>query len=358
MSKLINLFLVFTFFSISSFSQDLSKQKELAKQSIEFYQAGKIDDAISTAKEIVENFKQSKDMKSDVKATALINLAFFRRTKIDIEEKPIWGKSKDPKDFDTVRNEATEAESNLREALNLLQDNLETPLVATIMNDLALILQKNYIPQPTEVSKKRIDEAEVLFSKTIAIREKTLGEGNEKTLQTLSNFILLYDRFSNYGKILLLSPKYLANAEKTFGQESKTLLPVLKIYAAILHLVKRDDELKTVVAKIRQIEPQIDGDVFPIKNIISRRNAVIMPKIPVEARNYTDGKIDVTVNVEVNEKGKVTNAVVIDKIHYLIKDAVEEAIKNSTFKPLIIDGKAVAYRGNVPFKLSVTFTQY
>ena len=112
-----------------------------------------------------------------------------------------------------------------------------------------------------------------------------------------------------------------------------------------------------MVAKIRQIEPQIDSDLFPIKNIISRRNAVIMPKIPVEARNYTDGKIDVTVNVEVSEKGKVTNAVVMDKIHHLIKDAVEEAIKNSTFKPLIIDGTAVAYRGNVPFKFTVTFNR-
>lgn len=366
MHKLSRLILLIIFSAISIVAQNTDdKQKELIDKSLKLFQQGQIDQAISANKEAADLLRNSPDAKSDKMITALINGAFMKKAKLEREEKALKAKLEQnplkPREkreetiYDEVRSSALDIENNLREALEISQtvNRSETPLAATVMRDLALILQKNYYPQEVAISRKRIDESEALLTKALAIQEKTLGATHEKTLQTFFDSITLYNKFNNLVKLSSLLPKYLANAEKKYGQNAKELLPALRLQASNLYTIKSDDELKPVLERIKQIDSQ-SGELFPVREISSVQGKRKLPRVPRELIPSGKSKLIEEVMVEIDEKGRVTKAEAKDTLNPGLRQALEEAARDTQFNPVKFNGNPVSARGKIVYNLSFT----
>lgn len=81
--------------------------------------------------------------------------------------------------------------------------------------------------------------------------------------------------------------------------------------------------------------------------------SLVKPAFPVEAAIYQADGSAVSVLVTVDETGNVISAKCSLTCHEALKDAAELAAATSTFKPLVVGGKAVKYEGILLFTFVV-----
>ncbi len=119
----------------------------------------------------------------------------------------------------------------------------QDPRLATSLNNLAVL----YYGQGRDA------QAEPLYQRALAIREKALGPEHPDVAQSLNNLALLYNAQGKYAQAEPLYQRSLVIREKVLGPEHPNVATVLENYADLLHKLNRDAEADKMEARAQAI---------------------------------------------------------------------------------------------------------
>ena len=118
-----------------------------------------------------------------------------------------------------------------------------TPGFATDLNNLAEIYH----------AQGKYAEAEPLYKRALAIREKALGPEHPQTALSFNNLALLYFNQGHYAEAEPLYKRALAIREKALGPEHPNVATTLENYAALLRETGRGAEANKMEARAKEI---------------------------------------------------------------------------------------------------------
>ncbi len=119
----------------------------------------------------------------------------------------------------------------------------QDPRLATSLNNLAVLYY----------AQGRYAQAEPLYQRALAIREKALGPEHPDVAQSLNNLAVLYNAQGKYAQAEPLYQRSLVIREKVLGPEHPNVATVLENYAALLHKLNRDAEADKMEARAQAI---------------------------------------------------------------------------------------------------------
>jgi len=99
----------------------------------------------------------------------------------------------------------------------------------------------------------RYAEAEPLFKRALAIKEKAFGPDHPGVALGLSNLASLYNAQGRYGEAEPLHKRALAIMEKALGPEHPNVATSLENYAKLLRKTERDAEAEELEARGKAI---------------------------------------------------------------------------------------------------------
>ena len=170
-------------------AEEASKADALSRQVIELYEAGKYQEAIPVALQLLELCEKTSGPEHPLTATSLNNLAELYK----------------------MMGDYAKAEPCYNRALAIFEKALgpKHPSTATSLKNLA------------ELYKTTGDyaKAEPLYQRALAISEKALGPEHPSTAASLNNLAELYKAMGDYSKAERLFQRSLAICEKAFGPE-------------------------------------------------------------------------------------------------------------------------------------------
>ncbi|HKC64263.1 MAG TPA: TonB family protein, partial [Pyrinomonadaceae bacterium] len=113
--------------------------------------------------------------------------------------------------------------------------------------------------------------------------------------------------------------------------------------------VKVDEEPPTMTATARAPKPQLR----PVSSGVLNGKAVSLPKpiYPPSARNARVSGM-VTVEVVIDESGKVISAKAIDG-HQFLREAAEQAARGARFSPTVLSGQPMKVSGQITYNFSL-----
>ncbi len=115
----------------------------------------------------------------------------------------------------------------------------QDPRLATSLNNLAVLYN----------AQGRYAQAEPLYQRALAIREKALGPEHPDVAPSLNNLAVLYNAQGKYAQAEPLYRRSLAIREKALGPEHPNVATVLENYAALLHKLNRHAEADKMEAR-------------------------------------------------------------------------------------------------------------
>ena len=119
----------------------------------------------------------------------------------------------------------------------------QDPRLATSLNNLALLYR----------AQGKYAQAEPLYKRSLAIREKALGPEHPDLALNLNYLALLYETQGKYAEAEPLYKRSLAIKEKALGPEHPNLAAMLGNYAIFLRKMDRDAEAEELEARARMI---------------------------------------------------------------------------------------------------------
>ena len=173
-------------------AEDASKADFLRRQLAELYQAGKHEEAIHIARQLLEIVEKTSGSEHPETANSLNNLAEL-----------YWATG----DF-------ANAEPLLQRALAIREKALgpEHPNTSTILNNLAELY----------TAMGEYAKAEALYERALAINEKALGPKHPNTVRSLNNLTRLYYSMGDYAKAEPLLRRGLASGQRAPASESES----------------------------------------------------------------------------------------------------------------------------------------
>ena len=117
------------------------------------------------------------------------------------------------------------------------------PRLATSLNNLALLY----------ATQGKYDQAEPLYKRSLAIREKALGPHHPDVAASLNNVAELYRAQGKYDQAEPLYQRSLASWEKALGPDHPDVATALENYALLLRATKRDSEAAPMEARAAAI---------------------------------------------------------------------------------------------------------
>jgi tetratricopeptide (TPR) repeat protein len=97
-------------------------------------------------------------------------------------------------------------------------------------------------------------EADRLYDKTIAFREKAPGTDHTKLAVALENRAIVLSRLGIYEEAEVLYRRALDTFERSFGPDSPRLVPGLQHYAILLRKTKRKKKAKQLERRAAMIK--------------------------------------------------------------------------------------------------------
>jgi tetratricopeptide (TPR) repeat protein len=148
------------------------------------------------------------------------------------------------------------ADTALAEALRIREDrlNAEDPLVAVILNDLAILLAET----------NRRSEAEPLYRRALAIDEKSYGPDNPETATILNNLAVLLAEPNQRGEAEPLFRRALAIDEKSYGPDHPKVATDLSNLALLLNDTNRFSEAEPLYRRALAIDEKSYGPDHPM----------------------------------------------------------------------------------------------
>ena len=96
-------------------------------------------------------------------------------------------------------------------------------------------------------------QAEPLYKRSLAIREKVLGPEHPNVASSLNNLALLYDNQSKYAEAEPLYRRALFVLTKALGPDHPNVATTLENYAVLLRKMDRDNEAEKMEARAQAI---------------------------------------------------------------------------------------------------------
>lgn len=107
-------------------------------------------------------------------------------------------------------------------------------------------------------SQGKYSEAEPLFKRALAIREKTLGPTNPDVASSLNNLAALYHDEGKYSEAEPLYKRALAIWEKALGSDHPDVAQSLENYAALLRKTNREKEAAEMETRAKAIRAKLE----------------------------------------------------------------------------------------------------
>jgi tetratricopeptide (TPR) repeat protein len=371
MKKALFTFIISLILSVSGMTQERPADSDsLNKQIVPLFQQGKFDEAIPLAEKVVENEKRTgKD--SEFHAAALVNLALLHKERLRREQANVANSKSEniAKSTEKIVADADDAEDLLRDALKIYEklSKGETLPAAAARIELAWVLNNFISPMANAPARVRIDEAEKLYTETLATQERLAGNDSGTTLKTVLALGDFYVRWINFEKALPFYERYISAVEKKQGVSSKALVPALRANIEILVITMREKEAEEMAKRVAAItgkpetlpvtNPQlalrarkverVSSSRFPEPDAMDNFRAIISQG--AAAGMMPMGRLLVkraAVNIVVDEKGDVTEAKIADNS---LKNAaeIEAAAKKSKFRPFSYNGVSQKMRGTL-----------
>lgn len=354
--------------SSSSFGQSA---EALNQQIGKLFQQGKFADAIPLAEKAVEIEKRTSKT-SEQYAIALTNLGVIRKEWVKQLRKR--AAELDGNDRRKLLEDATEqgekAKSIFRDALDVyaVTSKTETFGAASVKAQLAWTIHNFVVLYSIAKSREQIDEAERLFSESIATQERLGAADSDLLMRTVLDFADFYMKYVNFEKALPLYAKYSSAVERKYGGNSKGLVPALRAYKEIFSITERPDDAKKMAGRIESITGTPEGITpsFPSLTMRSRKienvkNGAFIPidfSDPNKAFSYGMGSgafspmgrarmNSISVDILVDENGDVVEAKTSTPSKY--SKEVETAAMASKFRPFLYENAAYKLRGRIAY---------
>ncbi|HYO92007.1 MAG TPA: tetratricopeptide repeat-containing protein, partial [Pyrinomonadaceae bacterium] len=234
--------------ALAQSDEALAEANRLKDKCLEFYRAGKYDEAIEHCQRVLLINETALGPEHPDVATSLNNLALLHKTKSEYAKaEPLYLRalairektfaSEHPAVANSLSNlaelyrakgEYAKAEPLYLRALAINEKMLgpEHPFVATVLNNLALLYR----------AKGEYAKAEPLYVRSLAIREKTLGGEHPLVAISLNNLALLHNMKGDYVKAEPLYQRALAIRETAFGNEHPDVAQSLNNLALLRHM--------------------------------------------------------------------------------------------------------------------------
>ena len=226
-------------------AEEASEADSFNRRVVELYQAGKYEQAIPIARQLLEISEKINGPEHPFTAGSLNNLAalydsmgdYAKAEPLYLRALAIREKALGPEHPDTATSlnnlavlydsmgEYAKAEPVYRRALAIREKALgpEHPSTAGSLNNLAALYD----------SMGEYAKAEPLYRHALAIREKALGAEHPDTATSLNNLAALYDSMGDYAKAEPLYRRALAIREKALGAEHPLTATSLNNLAAL-----------------------------------------------------------------------------------------------------------------------------
>ncbi len=138
----------------------------------------------------------------------------------------------------------TEAEKLLKLALAEAEKfGSSDPRMATSLNNLAALYD----------TQGKYDQAEPLYRRSLAIREKALGPDHPDVATSLNNLAALYKTQGKYDQAEPLYKRSLAIKEKALGPDHPDVATVLENYAGLLKATERPGQAEELLKRAERI---------------------------------------------------------------------------------------------------------
>jgi hypothetical protein len=269
-----------------------------------------------------------------------------------------------------IRDDAKSAEDRFRDSLNVYvrSGKGDSLPAAALRSELAWLLNNYLAARTSPEIRARIDEAEKLYSESLAIQEKLAGGESDTTLRTVLACGDFYMRWVNFEKALPFYERYIAAVEKKQGANSKALVPALRGAVELLVITVREKEAGEIAKRISGItgKPENLPVTFPRlalrgRNIVRVKNPRFAPPESFNdpgllfSSAYGAGVFapmggfkvrPIAVSILVDENGNVVEAKAVEPGLKNVED-VEKAAMNSKFRPFVYNGDAHKMRGAI-----------
>ena len=214
-------------------AEEASKADSINKQVIDLYQAGKYQEAILIARQLLEIREKTNGPEHPSTATSLNNLAGLYQAMGDYAN----------------------AEPLYRRALVIFEKALgpQHPSTATGLNNLAELYRAmgDYV------------KAEPIHCRALAIREKALGPQHPDTAMSLNNLAVLYTSMGDYAKAEPIYRRALAIQKKASGPEHPSTAISLSNLAQLYYLMGDYAKAEPFYGRVLAIKEKASGPDHP-----------------------------------------------------------------------------------------------
>jgi tetratricopeptide (TPR) repeat protein/CHAT domain-containing protein len=274
MKSIRSLFFIAAVFALVFFPASLahaqsSEAQELNKKVVELYQAGRYDEAIPLAQQVLAIDEKAfgpdrPEVATDLNNLAALNLAEGRsadaeslyKRSLEIREKALGPDH--PYVAQSLNNlaELYDREDRDAEAELLYKRALpiqEKALVPDSLNNLAWLYYR----------QGRYAEAEPLYKRSLAIYEKVLGPDHPYIAQVLKNFAAFYQNWGRYAEAEPLVKRELAIWENAFGPDYFEVAEALRSLALLEDTLGRYAEAELLYKRALAIREEVIGPDHP-----------------------------------------------------------------------------------------------
>jgi CHAT domain-containing protein/Tfp pilus assembly protein PilF len=293
-----------------SHDENFKKAEALNNKGIELYNAGKYEEALPYAKQVLEIIEKTLGKNHPSTAQSLNNLALLYyetgryseaepllKRALEIKEKAL---GKEHPDTAISLNSLallydktgrySKAEPLYKRALEIHEKALgkEHPSTATSLNNLAALYYKT----------GRYSEVEPLLKRALEIHEKALGKEHPDTALSLNNLAELYDKTGRYSKAEPLLKRALEIREKALGKEHPDTAGSLNNLAELYYQVGRYDEAEPLYKRALDIYEKALGKEHP-DTVLSLNN---LAKLYRQTGRYDEAEPILKRALEIREK--------------------------------------------------------
>ncbi len=365
--------LMFFYFLLNSYNfaqnSELTESQKLNQQVSDLYQQGKFVEAIPIAEKIVQIERKQNKVDLQNLITALSNLVTLKKLHRESVREKTRFLDKDKKEIPEIRiqdlKKTTSSRSKLTDSISeLFQEiiqiyekdlKIENIKLAEIKAEYASYLtSKGMFVGSGYLEAKKIEE---LYSDSLKLKKKFLGENDNLTLSTVLQLANFYQNEADFEKSIPLYQNYISQIENKYGNDSQYLLSALRIYLAILGAIDLKDEALTIQMQISNITkqpekmPEYNLDLT-LRNMVNKSNELLMDTGTITS--YLKKEKFLMVEVLIDEKGNVietnpTDTKDIDIHKKKVKEFAKKEVLKWKFYPFHFNGTAKKVKGIVWF---------
>jgi TonB family protein len=300
---------------------ELEESTRLNQQAVQLFKEGKIDEAMTLAKRVLQMREKALGKDDQLVIEALINLAEinlykgFYRASLSLYERVLKNNEKivGPDDASNI----------------VLLDK---------MADLRYMVGE-------------FAASENYYKRSLAINEKSSGPDSEQNANSAYNLAEFYRFTGSYQKAEPFYRRALDIRDKKLPANDPKIIRTIERYRCIFYQSDRTDELKAFEAE-RQALYKSQNPSEPVEIINGKALSLPKPSHPTEARAVRAKGIIVVVKVTIDEGGKVIRAESMCGGNPLLVRAATDAAYKARFPPAMLSGQPVTFTGLVTYRFA------